>query len=126
MASKRGDKCRLFCSYNALPFPNAGAKKERILRIRNSIRGEMDHISVFCMYYKSGVPTQIEEKRRSAVTVGGYESAQLRRSSMMYSGRFLISSKRTPMYCPSTPIVSSCTPPKKMMAVMIELHPVSA
>ena len=44
----------------------------------------------------------------------------------MYSGRALISSKRIPTYCPNTPTVNNCTPPKKIMEVMIEVQPTSA
>ncbi len=47
-------------------------------------------------------------------------------SSIMYSGRALISSKRIPTYCPNTPTVNNCTPPKKIMEVMIEVQPTSA
>ena len=43
--------------------------------------------------------------------------------SMMYSGRFLVSSNMLPMYSPRIPMVNSCTPPRKTMVMMVEDQP---
>ena len=47
-------------------------------------------------------------------------------SSIIYSGRALISSNKMPTYWPNTPTVNNWTPPKKITEVMIEVQPVSA
>ena len=43
--------------------------------------------------------------------------------SIMYSGRFLVSSKIFPMYSPSIPMVNNCTPPKNTIVMIVEDHP---